>query len=146
MPGRHVKRHFSQLSEFERGLIIGKKTASCRRTVWLAKCIVQRVVSENVGSCGYEKVPTCGKQDLERLGRPRKEIKRNYQRIVLQAPLDPSVTRYTIKSDVEVAVVTKTIFRRLAEANLKSKCPFLALPLTLKHRQLCLQWGQAQAM
>ncbi|GFX48081.1 uncharacterized protein TNCV_4114161 [Trichonephila clavipes] len=33
MPVKHAKRHFLQLSEFERGLIIGKKTArwsTCR--------------------------------------------------------------------------------------------------------------------
>ncbi|GFU84678.1 uncharacterized protein TNCV_3782041 [Trichonephila clavipes] len=27
MPGKRARRHFSQLSEFERGLIIGTKTA-----------------------------------------------------------------------------------------------------------------------
>ncbi|GFX87047.1 uncharacterized protein TNCV_2636871 [Trichonephila clavipes] len=27
MPGKRARRHFSQLSEFERGLIIGRKTA-----------------------------------------------------------------------------------------------------------------------
>ncbi|GFT71277.1 transposable element Tcb2 transposase [Trichonephila clavipes] len=33
MPGKHARRHFSQLSEFERGLIIGMKIAgwsTCR--------------------------------------------------------------------------------------------------------------------
>ena len=60
--------------------------------------------------------------------------------------VDPTVTRSTMKADVGVAVVTKTISRRLAEANLESKRPFLALPLTLEHRQLCLQWCQARAM
>ncbi|GFU92602.1 hypothetical protein TNCV_4795301 [Trichonephila clavipes] len=34
----------------------------------------------------------------------------------------------------------------LAEANLKSKRPFLALPLTPEHRQLRLQWCQARSM
>ncbi|GFU59425.1 HTH_Tnp_Tc3_2 domain-containing protein [Trichonephila clavipes] len=33
-----------------------------------------------------------------------------------------------------------------AEANLKSKCPFRALPLTPEHRQLRLQWCQARSM
>ncbi|GFW43551.1 uncharacterized protein TNCV_4769031 [Trichonephila clavipes] len=35
MPGKRARRHFSQLSEFERGLIIGMKTAgwsTCRVT------------------------------------------------------------------------------------------------------------------
>ncbi|GFT31738.1 transposable element Tcb2 transposase [Trichonephila clavipes] len=34
----------------------------------------------------------------------------------------------------------------LAEANLKFKCPFRALPLTPEHRQLRLQWCQARPM
>ncbi|GFX10110.1 HTH_Tnp_Tc3_2 domain-containing protein [Trichonephila clavipes] len=36
-----------------------------------------------------------------------------------------------------------TISRHLAEANLKSKRPFRALPLTPEHRQLGLKWCQA---
>ncbi|GFU29364.1 hypothetical protein TNCV_1239731 [Trichonephila clavipes] len=63
MPGKRARRHFSQLSEFERGLIIGMKTAG-----WW---IVRRVPLEIVGSSGHEKVPTCGKPGLERPGRPR---------------------------------------------------------------------------
>ncbi|GFW12941.1 transposable element Tc1 transposase [Trichonephila clavipes] len=39
-----------------------------------------------------------------------------------------------------------TISRHLAEANLKSKRPFRALPLTPEHRQLRLQWCQARSM
>ncbi|GFW67983.1 hypothetical protein TNCV_1617441 [Trichonephila clavipes] len=34
----------------------------------------------------------------------------------------------------------------LAEANLKTKLPFRALPLTREHRQLRLQWCQARSM
>ncbi|GFX62936.1 hypothetical protein TNCV_1100291 [Trichonephila clavipes] len=34
----------------------------------------------------------------------------------------------------------------LAEANLRSKRPFRALPLTPEHRQLRLQWCQARSM
>ncbi|GFT92618.1 HTH_Tnp_Tc3_2 domain-containing protein [Trichonephila clavipes] len=37
-------------------------------------------------------------------------------------------------------------FRDTAEANLKSKRPFHALPLTLEHRQLRLQRCQARSM
>ncbi|GFU26898.1 hypothetical protein TNCV_4541351 [Trichonephila clavipes] len=72
MPGKRARRHFSQLSEFERGLIIGMKTAgwSTRR---VAGQIVRRVPLENVGSSGHEKVPTRGKPGLERPGRPRGE-------------------------------------------------------------------------
>ncbi|GFX20216.1 transposable element Tc1 transposase [Trichonephila clavipes] len=45
-----------------------------------------------------------------------------------------------------VAIVPQTISRHLAEANLKSKRPFRALPLTPEHWQLRLQWCQARSM
>ncbi|GFT34371.1 HTH_Tnp_Tc3_2 domain-containing protein [Trichonephila clavipes] len=69
----------------------------------------------------------------------RKTTRREDRRIVRQALVDPTVTRSTIRADVGVAIVSQTISRHLAEANLKSKCPFRALPLTPEHRQLRLQ-------
>ncbi|GFX54639.1 transposable element Tcb2 transposase [Trichonephila clavipes] len=51
-----------------------------------------------------------------------------------------------IRADVGIAIVPQTISRHLAEANLKSKHPFRALPLTPEHRQLRLQWCQARSM
>ncbi|GFW80854.1 transposable element Tcb2 transposase [Trichonephila clavipes] len=62
-----------------------------------------------------------------------------------QALVDPTVTRSTIGADVGVASVPQTISRHLAEANLKSKRPFRAFPLTLEHRQLRLQCCQARS-
>ncbi|GFT07097.1 transposable element Tcb2 transposase [Trichonephila clavipes] len=56
------------------------------------------------------------------------------------------VTRSTIRVDVGIAIVSQTISRHLAKANLKSKRPFRALPLTPEYRQLCLQWCQARSM
>ncbi|GFU98863.1 retrovirus-related Pol polyprotein from transposon TNT 1-94 [Trichonephila clavipes] len=72
--------------------------------------------------------------------------RREDRRIVRQALVDPTVTRSTIRADVGVAIVPQTISRHLAEANLKSKRPFRALPLTPEHRQLRLQWCQARSM
>ncbi|GFS80822.1 transposable element Tcb2 transposase [Trichonephila clavipes] len=51
-----------------------------------------------------------------------------------------------MRADVGVAIVLQPISRHLAEANLKSKRPFRALPLTPEHRQLRLQWCQARSM
>ncbi|GFX62352.1 transposable element Tc1 transposase [Trichonephila clavipes] len=75
-----------------------------------------------------------------------KTTRREDRRIVRQALVDPTVTRSTIRADVGVAIVPQTISRHLAEANLKSKRLFRALPLTPEHRQLCLQWCQARPM
>ncbi|GFV28214.1 transposable element Tc1 transposase [Trichonephila clavipes] len=79
-------------------------------------------------------------------GATRKTTRRDDRRIVRQALVDPTVTRSTIRADVGVAIVPQTISRHLAEANLKSKGPFRALPLTPEHWQLRLQWCQARSM
>ncbi|GFW01566.1 transposable element Tc1 transposase [Trichonephila clavipes] len=79
-------------------------------------------------------------------GATRKSTRREDRRIVRQALVDPTVTRSTIRADVGVAIVSQTISRHLAEANLKSKRPLRALPLTQEHRQLRLQWCQARSM
>ncbi|GFV93104.1 hypothetical protein TNCV_2551951 [Trichonephila clavipes] len=70
MPDKRSRRHFSQLSEFERGLIIGMKLQAGQRAVLLVRGIVRSVLLEIVESSGHEKVPTCGKPGLERPGRP----------------------------------------------------------------------------
>ncbi|GFX36945.1 HTH_Tnp_Tc3_2 domain-containing protein [Trichonephila clavipes] len=79
-------------------------------------------------------------------GATRKTTRREDRRIVRQVRVDPTVTRSTMQADVGVAIVSQTISRDLAEANLKSKCPFRALPLTPEHRQLRLQWCQARSL
>ncbi|GFT52534.1 transposable element Tcb2 transposase [Trichonephila clavipes] len=79
-------------------------------------------------------------------GATRKITRRDDRRIVRQALVDPTVTRSMIRADVGVAIVPQTISRHLAEANLKSKCPSPAFPLTPEHRQLRLQWCQARSM
>ncbi|GFT97470.1 transposable element Tc1 transposase [Trichonephila clavipes] len=79
-------------------------------------------------------------------GPTRKTTRREDRRIVRQALVDLTVTRSMIGADVGVAIVPQTIYRHLAEANLKSKRPFRALPLTPEHRQLHLQWCKARSM
>ncbi|GFX82329.1 transposable element Tcb2 transposase [Trichonephila clavipes] len=68
------------------------------------------------------------------------------RRIVRQALVEPTVTRSTTREEVGVSIVPQTISRHLAKANLKSKHPFRALPLTPEYRQLRLQWCQARSM
>ncbi|GFS89471.1 transposable element Tc1 transposase [Trichonephila clavipes] len=116
MPG--ARRHFSQLSEFERGLIIGMKTSG-----WSTRRVAGQV---DRSECA---VRNCWEQWTREGTHVRK-----------------TVTRSTIRADIGVAIVPQTISRHLAEANLKSKRPFRALPLTPEHRQLRLQWCQARSM
>ncbi|GFX82380.1 transposable element Tc1 transposase [Trichonephila clavipes] len=143
MPGKRARRHFSQLSEFERGLIIGRKTTgwSTRRVagqVNRSECAVNNSREQWTRECTHARKTGSGAT--------RKTTMREDRRIVRQAHVDPTVTRSTIRTDVGVAIVPQTISRHLAEGNPKSKCPFRALPLTPEHRQLRLQWCQAKSM
>ncbi|GFX59616.1 transposable element Tcb1 transposase [Trichonephila clavipes] len=143
MPGKRARRHLSQLSEFERGLIIGMKTAgwSTRRVV----CQVDRLEC-TVRNCWEQWTREGTHARKTGSEATRKTTRREDLRIVRQPLVDPTVTRSTIRADVGVAIVPQTISRRIAGANLKSKRPFRALPLTPEHRQLRLQWCQARSM
>ncbi|GFT40968.1 transposable element Tcb1 transposase [Trichonephila clavipes] len=143
MPGKRARRHFSQLSEFERGLIIGMKT-----TGWSTRRVAGQVDFSEcaVRSCWeqWTREGTYARKTVS--GVTRKTTRREDRRIVRQALVDPTVTRSTIRADVGVAIVPQTISRHLAEANLKSKRLFRALPLTPEHQQPRLQSCQARSM
>ncbi|GFX93159.1 transposable element Tcb2 transposase [Trichonephila clavipes] len=143
MPGKRARRHFSQLSEFERGLIIWMKTAG-----WSTRCVVGQLdLSEcDVTNCWDQWTREGTHARKTGSGTTRKATRREDRRIARQGLVDPTVTRSTIRADVGAAIVPQTISRDLAGANLKSKRPFRALPLTPERRQLRLQWYQERSM
>ncbi|GFV10068.1 transposable element Tc1 transposase [Trichonephila clavipes] len=143
MPGKRTRRHFSQLSEFERGLIIGMKTEG-----WATRRVAGQLdrLECAVRNCWEQWTREGTHARKTRSGATRKTTRREDRRIVRQALVDPTVTRSTIQAEVGVAIVPQTISRHLAEGNLKSKRPFRTLPLTPEHRQLRLQWCQARSM
>ncbi|GFT14695.1 transposable element Tcb1 transposase [Trichonephila clavipes] len=143
MPGKRARRRFSQLSEFERGLIIGMKTAG-----WSMRRVAGQVDRSEwaVRNCWEQWTREGTHARKTGSGATRNTTRREDRRIVRQALVDPTVTRSTIRADVGVAIVPQTISRHPAEYNLKSKHPFRALPLTPEHRQLCLEWCQARSM
>ncbi|GFS63849.1 transposable element Tcb1 transposase [Trichonephila clavipes] len=119
------------------------RKSSNKVMIELARWIVRSVPLEIVESSGHEKVTHVRKTGS---GATRKTTRREDRKIVRQALVGPTVTRSTIRLNVGVAIVPQTISRHLAEANLKSKRLFRALPLTPEHRQLRLQWWQARSM
>ncbi|GFT49549.1 transposable element Tc1 transposase [Trichonephila clavipes] len=143
MPGKRARRHLSQLSEFERCLIIGMKTAG-----WLTRRVSVQVDRSEcaVRNCWEQWTREGTHVRKTGSGTTRKTTRREDRRIVRQALMDPTVTRSTIRADVGEAIVPQIISRHLAEANLKYKRPFRAFPLTPEHRQRRLQWCQARSM
>ncbi|GFW01485.1 transposable element Tc1 transposase [Trichonephila clavipes] len=144
MPGKPARRHFSQLSEFERGQIIGMKTAGW----WSTRHVAGQVDRSEcaVRNCWEQWTREGTHARKTGSGVTRKSTRRDDRRIMRQALVDPTVTCSTIGADVGVTIVPQTISRHLAEANLKSKRPFRALSLTPEHRQLRVQWCQARSM
>ncbi|GFY12945.1 transposable element Tc1 transposase [Trichonephila clavipes] len=135
MPGKRARRHFSQLSEFERP---DHRDENCRLVD--APCCCQVDHSEcAVRNCSEQWTREVTHTRKTGPGATRKTTRGEDRRIVRQARVDPTVTRSMIRADVGVAIVPQTISRHLAEANLKSKRPFRVLPLTSEHRQLHLQ-------
>ncbi|GFX59563.1 HTH_Tnp_Tc3_2 domain-containing protein [Trichonephila clavipes] len=122
MPGKCARRHFSQLSEFERGLIIRMKTAG-----WSTRRVASQVDRSEcaIRNCWEQWTRESTHVRNTGSGATRKTTRREDRRIVRQALVDPTVTRSTIRADVGVAIFPQTISRHLAEANLKSKRPFL---------------------
>ncbi|GFT04425.1 uncharacterized protein TNCV_1929451 [Trichonephila clavipes] len=87
MPGKRARRHFSKLSEFERGLIIGMKPAgwsTCRVAgqVNLSECVVRNCWEQ------WTREGTHARKTGS--GATRKTTRREDRRIVRQALVDPS--------------------------------------------------------
>ncbi|GFU77661.1 uncharacterized protein TNCV_4446771 [Trichonephila clavipes] len=115
MPGKRARRHFSQLSEFERGLIIWMKTAG-----W-STCRVAGQVDRSecaVKNCWEQWTREGTHARKTGSGGTRKTTRREDRRIVRQALVDPTGTRSMIRADVGVEIVPQTISRHLAEANI----------------------------
>ncbi|GFX13359.1 uncharacterized protein TNCV_2191161 [Trichonephila clavipes] len=92
VPGKRARRHFSQLSEFEEGLIIGMKTAG-----WSTRCVSGQVSRLECAVKNCEQWTREGTHGQETGSEAtRKTTRREYRRIVRLALVDPTVTRSTI--------------------------------------------------
>ncbi|GFS95808.1 uncharacterized protein TNCV_2258901 [Trichonephila clavipes] len=110
MRGKRARRHFSQLSEFERGMIIGMKTAG-----WSTRRVAGQVDHSECAVGNFWEQWTREGIHARKTGSraTRKTTRREDRRIVRQALLDPTVICSTIRADVGVAIVPQRISRHL---------------------------------
>ncbi|GFY00202.1 uncharacterized protein TNCV_2835591 [Trichonephila clavipes] len=109
MPGNRARRHISQLSEIERGPIIGMKTAG-----WSTGRVAGQVDrSERAVRNCWEQWTTREGTHARKMGSGtnRKTTRRDDRRIVRQALVNPTMTRSTIGTDLGVAIVPINIFQ-----------------------------------
>ncbi|GFS86769.1 uncharacterized protein TNCV_2407621 [Trichonephila clavipes] len=102
MPGKPARRHFSQVNEFERGLIIGMKTTS-----WSTRRVAGQLDrSECAVGNSWEQWTREGTHARKTgSGATTKTTRREDRRIVRKALVDPTVTPSTIRADVGVAIL-----------------------------------------
>ncbi|GFV60686.1 uncharacterized protein TNCV_4180221 [Trichonephila clavipes] len=102
MPGKRARRHFSQLSDFERGLIIGMKTAG-----WSTRRVAGQVDRSECAIRNCWEQWTREGTHARKIGsvETRNTTRREDRRIVRQALVDHTVTRSAIREDVGVAIV-----------------------------------------
>ncbi|GFS60955.1 transposable element Tcb1 transposase [Trichonephila clavipes] len=152
MPGRRVRRHFTQSSEFERSPINGLKTAGCRHVVLLS-----RKIGSRIGRNQTTLMRLCDRWIQEgttdRRGRshpPQCNTSHEDRQSVRTAVTDRSVTSRTIAQHIESvthhSVSACTIRRRLQQSGLSARRPLLGLPLTQNHRRLRRQWCDERRM
>ncbi|GFT78705.1 transposable element Tcb2 transposase, partial [Trichonephila clavipes] len=110
-----------------------------RRTVLLARWIVRSVPLEIVESNGHEKIPT----RRNRVWSDQEDHEERGSKDRAASTCGPHSDSF---NDTSRRRRSNCSTNNFPEANLKSKRPFRALPLTPKHRQLRLQWCQAISM
>ncbi|GFX16271.1 transposable element Tcb2 transposase [Trichonephila clavipes] len=139
MPLRCFRRQYEQLSQFERGKIIGMIEAgwSARRVArqsGLSDCVVRRCWDQWIREMSSTPGSGCHRQTSHREDRP----------IVRNARVLPTASSAAMQSQVApllgTPVSSRTIRRRLAEGHLGSRCSLRELPLTPTHRRLHLEW------
>lgn len=137
MPRQRVREPFVQLTEFERGRIVGMREAG-----WTYRRIAQHMGREvsTVHRCCRQWSAEGAHARRPGSGQRRRTDARQDRRILRSAVLDRTVTSQQIRDTVAPGVSARTIRNRLHEAGLRSRVPLGRLPLTPQHRSARLQW------
>lgn len=141
MPRRRVQQRYRQLTAFERGVIVGLRTAG-----WSYRAIARHVghTDMTVARCWtqWEREGTHTRHAGS--GRPPQTTPREDRRMVRAALQDPLSSAANIQAQVtdtlQHPVSSRTVDRRLAAAGLRVYRPMRRLPLTPHHRRLRLLW------
>ncbi|GFV77695.1 transposable element Tcb2 transposase [Trichonephila clavipes] len=138
---RRFRKQYEQLSQFERGRIIGMMEAgwSARQVacqLGRSDCVVRRCRDQWIREMSFTRRQGSGRH-LQTSRREDRHIERN-------ACVQPIASSVAIQAQVAPSlgapVSSRTIRRCLAEGHLGTRCPLRVLPLTPTHRCLRLEW------
>ncbi|GFW74697.1 transposable element Tcb2 transposase [Trichonephila clavipes] len=140
MPLRRFRRQYEQLSQFEKGRIIGMMEAGwsagrVARQLGHSDCDVRRCWAQWIREMSFTRKPGSG--------RPRQTSHREDRHIIRNARVQPTTSSAAIQAQVVpslgASVSSRTIRRRLAEGHLGSRRPLRVLPLTPTLRRVRLE-------
>ncbi|GFX61079.1 HTH_Tnp_Tc3_2 domain-containing protein [Trichonephila clavipes] len=133
-----IRAHYEQLSEFEKGLIIGLKEAS-RANRRIARHMGRSDAA--IRRCWQEWLDNGRFQCHDGSGQPRATADREDRLIVRSAVTISDSSLSTVsQATTRTRVCNTTIHRQLMEQNLRSYRPLHHLPLTPAHCRARLQW------
>ncbi|GFV65376.1 transposable element Tcb2 transposase [Trichonephila clavipes] len=145
MPLRCFQRQYEQLSQFERGRIIGMMEAgwSARRLarqLGRSDCVMRRSWDQWIRKLLFTRRPG--------LECPRQTSHREDCHIVRNVRVQPTASSAAIQAQVAPSlgapVSSRTIRGSLSSGHLRSRRPLRMLPLTPTHRRLRLKWCRAR--
>jgi transposase len=137
MPLIHCRKPYHQLSDFEKGRIIGLFEAGWEygkisEKVYRYYSTVKKICEQ------WKKEGTYIRKSGS--GAPRKTTSREDRRIVKIALASRKATTSQIRKEVASRTTRQTINNRLLEVGLHSRAPMKCLPLTQIHRKKRYQW------
>ncbi|GFS84397.1 transposable element Tcb2 transposase [Trichonephila clavipes] len=145
MPLRRFRRQYEQLSQFERGRILGMMEArgSVRRVarqLGRSDCVVRRCWDQGIREMSFTRRPGSG--------RPRQTSRREDHHIVRSARVQQTASSAAIQARVAPSLgaplSSRTLRRHLAEGHLRSRRPLCMLPLMPAHQCLRLEGCRAR--
>ncbi|GFY24363.1 transposable element Tcb2 transposase [Trichonephila clavipes] len=145
MPLRPFRRECEQLSQFERGRIIGMMEAG-----WSARRVARQLGRSDsvVRRCWDQWMREMSFTRSSGLGCPRQTSRREDRHIIRNTRVQLTASSATIQAQVAPAVghpvSSRTIRRRLAEGHLGSRCPLRVLPLTPTQCRARGNWTAAE--
>ena len=145
MPLRRNRRHYEQLSDFERGRIVGLREAG-----WSNRRIGCHIGRSDmvVARCWQQWITEGSVYRREGSGRPRIINVCQDRAIIIAATSAPTTSLESIRRHLlpfrHPVVSRETIRRRLADAGLRIRRPLRRLPLTPYHRQYQLDFCRSR--
>ncbi|XP_042895726.1 uncharacterized protein [Parasteatoda tepidariorum] len=142
MPLRRKRASFQQLTEFERGRIIGLREAGLSYPavadgVQRNSSTVMRVWRQWTNECQTTRKSGSGLRNVTSAGKDR--------HLVRMALTDHTASSRQLAvqwpTATGVSLCASSIRRRLLQRGLRAKTPLYRIPLTLSNRRLRLQWA-----